>query len=116
MGRKSVMPGFAMIDQQSLASNITSSVVSVKNLDYASIHVEWTGTSPVGTLTVEARNGETDSWYELDMGSAISISGNSGDHQLVFNLLPFTDLRLQYAATSGSGTLNAEISMKVTGA
>lgn len=121
MSRKSVVPGFAMINSGNLASNIESSVVSVKNLDNASIIVTWTGTSPVGVLTVQARNngaGEVnpEDWYDLDMGGTINISGNSGNHQLVFNLLPFTDLRLVYTATSGSGTLNAVITSKVVGA
>jgi hypothetical protein len=116
MGRKSVVPGFKMIDSGNLSGNIVSSIVSVKNLDKASIHLDWSGSSPVGTITVSARNGETDSWYTLDFGSAISISGNSGDHQIVLNELPFTDIRLDYTATSGTGTLDASITAKVLGA
>lgn len=116
MGRKNVVRSFKMIDAGNLASAITSTVVNVINLDQASIHIEWAGTAPVGTFTVEARNGEEDSWYALDMGGAISISGASGDHQLVFNQMPFTDIRLVYAATSGTGSVDAFISAKVVGA
>lgn len=116
MGRKSVVPGFKLVDSQSLASNITSDVVSVKNLDQASIHLEWSGVFPVGAVTIEARNGEQDVWYELDFGSSIDISGASGNHQIVFNQMPFSDIRLQYSATSGSGTLDAFITAKVVGA
>lgn len=104
-----------MIDAGSLGSSITSSTVNVINLDKASIHLEWTGSSPVGTITVQARNGEHDAWYALDLGSTISISGASGDHQLVFNELPFTDIRLLYTRTSGSGSLDAVVTMKVVG-
>lgn len=116
MSRKSVVPSYKMIDSGNLASNITSSIVSVKNLDKASIHVEWSGAAPVGTLSVEARNGEADNWYALDFGSAISVSGNSGEHQIVFNELPFTDIRLQYSFTSGTGSIDAFITAKVVGA
>lgn len=116
MGRKNVVKSYKMIDSGDLSGNITSSVVNVINLDKASIHLEWTGTSPISTITVEVRNGETDTWYEISLGSAISISGNSGDHQLVFNELPFTDIRLQSTFSSGVGTLDATISMKTTGA
>ena len=121
MSRKSVVPGFAMIESEDLSVNITSEIVSVKNLDNASIIVSWSGTSPVGTLAVQARNNgngdvNPEPWYTLDMGAPITISGNSGTHQLVFNLLPFTDLRLVYTATSGTGTLDAVITSKVSGA
>ena len=117
MGRKSVMPSFNMFPSgnNSLAGNLTSEIVSVKNLDYASIHVEWSGTSPVGVITVEAKNGDFDDWYTLDMGAPITLSGNSGSHHIIFNLLHFTDIRLQYASTSGTGTIEAVISMKVSG-
>lgn len=126
MGRKSVVPGFPMINSvenpSNLAATFTSDIVSVKNLDYASIHIDWTGTAPVGVISVEARNGDIrnngamDDWYALDMGSTISISGASGDHQLVFNYLPFSDLRLVYTRTSGTGSINAFITSKVQGA
>lgn len=116
MGRKNVVKSFKMIDAGDLSGSITSSVVNVINLDKASIHLIWSGSSPVGVITVEARNGELDSWYELDLGSAINISGASGDHQLVFNEIPFTDIRLQYTFTSGTGSIDALISMKTIGA
>lgn len=115
MARKNIVPSFKMIDAASVASNLTSAIVNVQNMDKAAIHVEWAGASPVGALTVEARNGAEDTWYELAFGSAISISGNTGDHQIVFNELPFTDIRLQYAATSGTGTLDATITLKQVG-
>lgn len=99
-----------------MASNITSEVVSTKNLDKASIHVSWTGSSPVGTLTVQARNGENDSYRTLDFGSAISVSGNSGEHELIFTELPFSDIKMTYTRTSGTGTMSAYIHSKVVGA
>lgn len=105
-----------MIDSQSMGADVTSSVVNVQNLDQGSIIVEWSGTSPVGEITVEARNGEQSNWYELDFNSTISISGNTGTHQVVFNSMPFTDIRLQYNRTSGTGTLDAVITAKSVGA
>lgn len=114
MARKNVK-SFAMLEDASLAGNLTGVVTNVQNLDKASIHISWTGTSPVGVVTVEARNSDKDSWYTVDMGAAINISGNSGDHLLVFNELPFYDMRLQYTASSGTGTVDAIITMKQTG-
>lgn len=121
MSRKNVQESYKMLSAASLATNQTSSAYNVKNQDKAFVVVKWSGTSPVGTLTVQARDrketiGPDSDWVTLDFGSAISISGASGNHQLVFNELPFTDIRLVYTATSGTGTLDAWISSKVIGA
>jgi hypothetical protein len=116
MGRKNVVKSYKMIDAGDLSGNITSSTTNVINLDKASVHLNWSGTSPVGVITVEARNGEGDSWYELDMGSTMNISGNSGNHQLLFLELPVTDIRIVYTFSSGVGTLDATFTSKVVGA
>lgn len=115
MGRKNIVPSYLMLDAADMSANATSSIVNVQNMDKASIHVYWAGTSPVGTMTVEARNGANEPWFALDMGSPITISGNTGFHELIFNEVPFTDIRLQYDATSGAGTLNSAITLKQVG-
>jgi hypothetical protein len=114
VARKNVK-SFAMLEDADLSGNLTGTMTNVQNLDKASIHISWAGSSPVGVVTVEARNSERDSWYTVDMGAPINISGNSGDHLLVFNELPFYDMRLQYVATSGTGTVDAIITMKQSG-
>lgn len=99
-----------------LSASFTTPATSVINLDKASIHIDWSGSSPEGVLTVEARNGESDDWYTLEFGAAIDITGNTGNHQLVFNELPFTDIRLVYTRTSGTGSATANLTAKVSGA
>lgn len=117
MGRKNVVKSYPMFNNTDISINQTSPIVNVINLDKASIHVEWTGTTPIGVMTVEARNGKDDTWYDLDFsGQTIDITGNTGDHQILMTELPFTDIRLQYVVTSGTGSLEARISAKVTGA
>ena len=122
MARKHVTKPTKIIDAGDISGNLTSTVVNVENLDKGSIHVEWSGTSPVGTITVEARNRNpqdnttTPPWIELNFGSTISVSGNTGDHQLIFNELPFTEFRVQYVATSGTGSITATTTLKTVGA
>lgn len=99
-----------------LSAPIISDVVNVANLDKASIHLAWSGTAPNGEIVLEARNGEEDGWYTLNMGASITITGNTGNHLLVLNELPFTDIRLQYGFNSGTGTMTARITSKVVGA
>lgn len=116
MGRKNVVKSFLMIDAGDMSDDITSEVVNVINMDKASIHISWSGTSVDGELTVEARNGDNDDWYELDMNSVIAVDSDTGGHQIIFNELPFTDIRLNYVRTAGTGSMDAYISMKVVGA
>lgn len=117
MGRKHVVHSHEMFDAVDISTSQTSSITNVEQLDQATIHINWTGTAPVGEITVEARNGSSDSWYELDFGAAaITVSGASGDHQILFSQMPFTDIRLQYTATSGTGSLTARLTMKTVGA
>lgn len=113
--RKNVVRGYKMFDSADISGSTTSNEVNVLNLDKASIYVDWTGTAPSGTLTVQAKNAETGTWFDLDFGSPIAISGASGDHILIFNELPHNTIRLQYAATSGSGAINAVLVAKQVG-
>lgn len=116
MARKNLIPSFKLIDAEAMDGNITSEVVNVQNMDIASIHLAWSaGSTPVGTVTVQARNGASDTWYDLDFGSAISVSGNSGDHQIILSEMPFTDIKVTYTRSSGDGTLNGYITAKQIG-
>lgn len=115
MGRKNTLKSYKMIDAADMSANVTSSTTSVINLDKASIVIAWSGSSPVGTLEVQTRNGEDDVWRALSFGTAIQVSGNSGDHRVVLNELPFTDVRVFYNFASGTGTLDAIITAKQTG-
>jgi hypothetical protein len=114
--RKNVVRGFLMLDQADLSTNQQSIEVNTLNLDKASIYVDWTGTAPVGTLVVEAKNSESGDWFPLDFGSAIAVSGASGQHTILLNELPFYAIRLAYTTTSGSGAIDALIVAKTVGA
>lgn len=114
MARKNLVASFQLISAGAMTGSITSSTVNVQQMDKASIHLVWSGASGTSTVTVEARNGALDSWYTLDFGSAITISTASGDHQIQFTELPFTDIRVKSTAIA-AGTLNARITMKQVG-
>lgn len=116
MGRKNVVKQFLMFDGADLSGNLTSDPTNVINLDIASIHIRWDGASPDGEIFVDVRNGEDDEWYTLSFSTTILVSGNTGDHQILFTEMPFTDIRLRYVANSGSGDLFASLTMKTTGA
>lgn len=113
--RKNVVRGYKMMDAADISASVNSSEVNVINLDKASVLVSWSGTSPVGVLKVEAKNADNGAWFELDMGGPISVSGNSGNHILLFNELPHNAIRLVYTSTSGTGNLDAVLVAKQVG-
>ena len=116
MGRKNVVKSYKLYDSADITTSPTSKETSVINQDKASIDLSWSGTSPVAVVTVEARNGENETYRTIDFGNPINISGNTGNHRLMFNELPFTDIRIQIAFSSGTGTVDAVITSKTVGA
>lgn len=111
-----------MLENGDMTLTLTSKETSVKNLDNASIRLEWdiAGT-PVGEVVIQAlqekdnTNVEEADWFDLDFGSTITIDNTQTDHQLILTQLPFDKIRLRYTPTSGSGTLNAKITAKQVG-
>lgn len=126
MGRKSVVSQFNMFAANaSMAASSTSTVVNVESCDKASIHLTWTA-GPVGEFTIQSRNGAKsagqtaaydDSWFEVNVGSLMTITGADSEILIQLDSTPGTDIRLTYTRTSGTASdLKALISMKVLGA
>ncbi len=131
MGRKQVIQQYNMLEGQTvnMSSVITSGHTNVEQLDKASIHLTWTA-GPIGEFKVQARNGGNpaaltalpkakynDSWYDVDMGGTISVLNTQSEILLIFNELPFTDIRITYTPTSGSASdLKILLSSKTVGA
>lgn len=121
MARKNIILTHKIFQSTDISTNQTSGNTNTANLDSGSIYVEWTGSSPVGVLTVEATNDDPTSpagavYRELSFGNAINISGNSGNHELILNQLPFRAFRLVYTASSGTGSITATLTAKTLGA
>lgn len=115
MARKHVISK-KFIDSQSVTSDYTSEVLNVAQTDSGSIHLSWTGSSPSIVVNVQVRNGEKDTFRSLDFGSTISISGSSGEHELIFNSMPFTEMKLFLDHSSGSAVVTANFTFKSEGA
>ena len=116
MARKHVVYGYDAFDAVSLSSSQTSAEIEVGQTDYGSIYIFWTGSSPSGTIEVQAKNGAAGTYRPLDFGATISISGASGNHELILTEMPFTYIRLVYTRSSGSGSMTANVTLKSKGA
>lgn len=112
-----------------MASNITFPATILQSLTSGSYGLSWTGTSPVGTLSLQASddysldgNGQVNNpgtWNTAPISiggttvTTIPISGNS-DHGYIEILgTGAYALRLLYTAGSGTGTLTATVNGKV---
>lgn len=113
-----------------MATNITSTPTILQSLSQVSYAVKWTGTSPVGTLSMQVSNdyalnpdGQTvanaGTWntVPLDVGGTVSttiaVSGNTGNGFIDVNDTSAYAVRLVYTAGSGTGSLSAIINGKV---
>lgn len=120
MGRKNRIEPFAALKNVDISTDQTGSVSDIGHLDNVCYLIYWSGTTPVGTLIIECTNDDPKTvssprWVQLDFGSAIVISGNSGDHLINIAQAPFNFIRPRYAKTSGTGTLNAILHVKQVG-
>ena len=118
MARKLVTSNHSQISDGDMAADITTAdanITDVESKDRCLYHISWTGSSPVGSMSIEFSNDKTN-WIALDFGSTIAISGASGYHLIMVNLITFKYIRAKYNRTSGTGTLNAKLKAVSEGA
>ena len=120
----------SVITNGSMAANLTSSVTLLQSLSAVSFMVYWSGTSPVGTCSVQVSNDyavgptgaviNTGHWATITLNQSgtptttIAISGNSGTGFIDVDPTGAYAIRLIYTASSGTGTFNAVINGKVS--
>lgn len=86
--------------------------------------VSWTGTTPVGVMSVQVSNTYTQNgdgsvrnpgnWTTLTLSSPATVSGNTGNGFLDIDATGAFAIRLVYTRTSGTGTMNATLCAKVS--
>lgn len=114
-----------------MSGSLTSSPTIIQSLSMPTYQLSWTGSTPVGTVSVQVSNdfslypdgtvknaGTWDSLY-LVVGTSpasqtIAISGNTGHGFIDVPLTGAYACRLIYTRSSGTGTLNVTFSAKVT--
>lgn len=124
VARKNHIKHYKMLSAVDISSSQTSDKTNVEPVDQATIAVNWSaGSTPIGVITIEASNSSdiefnqsAETWLELDFGVAINVSGNSGNHQIIFDSLPFRYIRIKYTRSSGSATMSATLQAKSVGA
>lgn len=105
MSRKNALKPYHLIIDGDMSGNLTSDETNVQYLDNVGLIIQWSGTAPVGTITVEVKIGDS-AWSELEFGSTISIASDSGSHNVNINQIPHEKIRVKYNFISGVGVLN----------
>ncbi len=116
----------------SMAASFTSQPTIVQKLSQISYSCSWTGTSPVGSISVQGSDDYSikpgganavqnpGTWNNLVLSynsgttTSIPISGNSGNGLIDIAATGIYALRLVYTATSGTGNMNVIVTAKVS--
>ncbi len=112
-----------------LAGTIASSPTILQGLSMLNYAVSWTGTTPVGTLSLQfsddysifptglVNNAGTWNTVPLDVNgvfqTGIAISGNTGNGMIDVQATGAYAARLLYTVGSGTGTMNITVTGKV---
>lgn len=114
-----------------MASNITGTPTIISNISKVSYGFSWSGSTPVGTVSVQVSNdyrllpnGQPDTsvtptWNTLTLnynGSAVTtvpVSGNTGNGLIDIDAIAAYAIRPIYTASSGSGSMQCTVVGKV---
>ena len=98
------IPSGVLIGAMASTNTIYSQIVDISRMDNMGLEVTWTGT-PTGTFQVMVSNSGIN-FYALTFSPVLTQpAGSGGGYAVDLNQLPFKYLMLQYANTSGSGSL-----------
>jgi hypothetical protein len=106
---------------QSMASTINSVAMSLEFQDNAYFNLIWSG-SPVGIFNVQTSNDHQQdgngnvqvagTWETITLSNPITAAGSADSAGIVVAGIAAPWIRIQYVASSGSGTLDAYFSAK----
>lgn len=129
MSTRPQLKPFSVITNGVMASNITSLPTIISNLTLIGYGLSWSGTSPIGTVSVQVSNdfslnaegaiANAGTWTTMTVnyrGSAVTtvpVSGNTGNGFIDIDASGAYAMRLIYTAGSGSGSLQCLVNAKV---
>lgn len=86
----------------------------ISYVDKASIHCKFSAANS-GSFKVWVRNSIDDTYFELDFGSALTLTSET-ECNIEMQQLDFQTMYLQWVPSAGSGTLTAILHMASVGA
>ncbi len=123
MSSRPLLKPQSVITNGSMAGSLTSLVTIINQISIISYAVSWAGSTPVGTMSVQvsddySQNGDgtvrnSGTWNTLPINT-MNVSGNTGNGFIDIYVTGAYAIRLLYTRSSGTGTMNATISGKVS--
>lgn len=124
MSSRPYLKPFKVVTDGDMSDDIVSKPTIISNVSMISYDVSWTGTSPVGTVSVEISNTYSENvdgsvrdagnWTALPLGGSVAVSGDSDSGAIDIDASGFNAVRFKYTSTSGVGTMNVTVSGKVS--
>jgi hypothetical protein len=127
--RTTLRPNTVIAAGDMSAATITSTATILQSITSLNYAVTWTGTTPIGTLAVQASDDyKADGATVLNAGTwntvpltvsgatvtSVPITGNTGNGMIDIDGIAAYAVRLLYTKTSGVGTLVAVVTGKVS--
>lgn len=123
MASRPIISPYSVITNGNMSANITSLVTVIQTNGKVSYDVSWSGTAPVGSMSVQVSNTYTQNadgsvrnagnWTTLVLSSTTSVSGSTGNGFIDIDASAAYAVRLVYTRVSGTGTMNATVAGKV---
>lgn len=129
MSTRTTLRPYQTIKNGDMSDDIISDVTILQSLTKCSYSYSWTGSSPVGSISVEVSDDysvnpdgsveNVGTWNLLPVNlsgtvvTTIPVSGNSGSGGVDIDSISFYAIRTVYSSDSGTGSLNATIVGKV---
>lgn len=123
MSSRPLVKPFDVIVNGDMSGNITSKVSIIDDLSMISYGVSWAGTTPIGTISVQASNDYSQNvdgsvrnagtWNTLTLSAVPAVTGNTGNGMIDIDSLAGYAVRLVYNFTSGTGLMQVKVACKV---
>jgi hypothetical protein len=114
---------YLVLEDGDMSGNLLSEVTIIQKLSLISYSIVWSGTAPVGTITVEVSNDYTQNadgsvrnagtWSTMPLSAPTGISGNSDAGFIDIYASAGFATRVRYTRASGTGTMNITAAGKV---
>lgn len=130
MSTRTTIRPTSVITAGSMAGDLTSLVTILQSVSGVSYEVSWTGSTPIGTVSVQLSNdysvnpdgtvNNAGTWTTIYLNvngtpsQTIAITGNTGSGFIDIERTNAYAIRLIYTRTSGTGSLTATICGKVS--
>lgn len=100
---------YTLLDAANAASTVTSVELGLGDLDKFSIHVDFSGATLAGTLSLECSNDNSDWIMVLDSDQIIA---SAASHMWNVSGASYQYVRVKWVPTGGTGTITAKATVK----